>query len=162
MLRRCLTAGIASIVLIVGVEWYRGRAAPAPAVVEARVDQQAGVPEETRRAWRELEDQSQRRNRFRQFESRLMQALVQREISLRDATERLFYYCLEHYPEHLENVNHAEPGHHIKMKLAQNMVRSLEVRQETAGGDSATVAYFQCEMGALPYSQDASTAPAPH
>jgi hypothetical protein len=164
MFSRCLTAGIASIGLLVGVEWYRGRDAVPEAgsgFTRVNVDQQPDIPEELRQRWQTLDEQAQRRNAFRLFEARLMAALLHKETSLRDATERMFYYCLEHYPEHLENVSNAERGPHIKTKVAQNIVRYLEMRHATTEGEPDVVGYYSCELSALPYEEHTAP-PASH
>ena len=162
MFVRCLTTIIVSFVLIAGVQWYRGWSAPpAPGIVRVRVDQLLGATEEMRQTWREMEEQEQRRDAFMRFEARIVHEMALEEISLRDAAERSFYYCLQHYPEHLVNVNNAERGLHLKTKHAKNIVGALEAHHEDFGGDPAVVDHFRCELAALTYEPDAGTSIAP-
>jgi hypothetical protein len=154
MLSRYLVAGTVSIVVLAGVQYYQNTDAPAPNMVQVRVDQVPGAPEEQSRTWREFDERAQRRDGFARYDAHLLQELMLKRTTLRDATERIFYYCLQHYPEHLENVHHAEQAQHIKMKLARNLLRGLQVRQETQGGDPAVVASLECELRVLPYEPD--------
>ncbi len=145
---RCLTAAACSMAMLAGVTWYR-ESDCLPAFARVRLDPQGGVPEAEQRTWNLLEDHARRRTAFLQFETRLIAGLRRKETNLRAVTERLFYYCLQHFPEHLENVCNAERGGHIKTKLAQNILRSVESEQEASGGDPAIVGYFEGELQAI-------------
>jgi hypothetical protein len=106
-----------------------------------------------------IDDQIARRGPFRQFSDRLYQALARKEISLHEATEKLFYYALCCYPEYLENVWSAEPGSDMKMKLARNFVRGFRMAPGTVHGEpaSAIAARLERELRELPYEKDQRT-----
>src|SRR5437763_6579246 len=165
MFNRCLITTVASLAILAAVQQYRVRtaqASPAPAPVP--IESAAGGPEARRRRSCELDEQAQRRAGFAAYQERLLTALRDNQATLRDTTERVFYYCVQHYPEHLENVGHAEPAQHIKMKLAQNLVRALQVPcgapPETPEWCSrAALGRLQQELQALPY-EEPGTAPA--
>jgi hypothetical protein len=87
---------------------------------------------------RVLNDQSARRARFAQFADQLTSKMADGQISMREATERVFYYCLQQYPEHLENVLTVAPGKDVKIALADNLVASLEAYRIQSVRGSAT------------------------
>lgn len=161
MFSRYLMRSIVPIALIVGVQWYRDRAAdpPAPLVDREAADQLAGASDDVRREWHALDDQSQRRADFAQFEARQVEALLRKELGLGDVTERVFYYALQNYPEFLEYVHNAEHAQHIKTKVAKNLLRTLEMRRDMGRDDSAILAHYECELDGLPYEGEAGTQP---
>jgi hypothetical protein len=155
MVSRLAFTCILSITVVAGMHWYRSRdnQETDPAFVQIDVNLMSDAPEAMRQQWSDLVERGRRRDAFSRFDARLQAALLRRETSLRDATEKMYYYCLQHYPEHLDNIFHAERGSHIKMKIAQNILRSLTVRQEVMGCDQSIVAYFECELSTLPYER---------
>jgi hypothetical protein len=78
---------------------------------------------------RELTHQQARRDSFAEFANNLTCAMAHGQTSLHEATDRVFYYCLQQYPEHLENVLAAAPGKDVKIALADNLVAGLEAHQ---------------------------------
>jgi hypothetical protein len=103
---------------------------------------------------RELDDQLQRRHRFADFTQRLTIALADGTISLREATERLFYFCLEAHPRYLDNVWEIESGQHVKTKIAQNLVRWARSADNSTKQD-AMLARLEHELRELPYDDEA-------
>ena len=83
------------------------------------------VEEETER----LQDQRQMRERFVGFSEELIAALIARRMGLIEARERLLFYCLGQYPQHLERVGMFEEGASLREKLARNLLRELQVME---------------------------------
>ncbi len=104
-------------------------------MVSVALDPSTASPEQCR-CWQELDDQAERRKHFVQFEQALCQQFERQEISLGEWVDRLFYYSLNHYPEHLEHVAMAERGATIKVKLAENLLRGFRVSEAVTNGQA--------------------------
>jgi hypothetical protein len=156
MPNRYFLATLSMMVLIAGTSISSRFTTPdSSASPSAQVDPSALPGEATQR--QSLDEQISRRRTFREFLDRLCAALAREETSLREATERLFYYALCCYPEYLEVVWATESGRDIKMKLARNLVRGFRAVIGPAQGVAACAiaARLECDLHALPYEEDA-------
>jgi hypothetical protein len=102
------------------------RCADSPAPVNESWEPAADQPD--REIW--LDDLRQRRNTFSQLADRVTDELMLGEIDLRAAVDRILYFCLQNYPEHLHHVTDVEPGADIRIKLAHSLVRAVRCRLE--------------------------------
>jgi hypothetical protein len=84
-----------------------------------------------------VDEQCARRSRLRHFSDLLQTALLRDEMTLKDASERLFYYALGSYPEYLDHVWNAEAGSNMKIKVARNLVRGVRAFVLPQHGDAA-------------------------
>jgi hypothetical protein len=104
-----------------------------------------------------LVDQKFRRERYVTLVDRLEKGLLQGTICLREATERLFYYCVENYPEIIDFMVLAETGKNIKTRIARSFLRGFHIAQAERYGGSAMddiVERLERELGDLPYEQE--------
>jgi hypothetical protein len=112
-----------------------------------------------------IEDFSSRRGAYVRFAERLLEQLTRGETSLRDATERLFYYCLEQYPEYLEFTDLAATDCNIKTKLARNLISSIRAQKGLTERDPTfdeAVTRLEHELAALPFEDEAVRKQARH
>ena len=75
-----------------------------------------------------LNDLRARRDAFAQLVSRLADELASNKIGLAGARDSVFYFCLQNYPEHLENLAMAEAGADIKLIVARHLVDAVRAR----------------------------------
>jgi hypothetical protein len=116
------------------------------------------MSESERERHAELADLQSRRDRFVAIADMLDKELHRGAISLCEATERLFFYCVQNYPEHLDNVALAEMGRNIKTRLARNLLRAFEGDQGpgiTAAVDEAAVR-LEREMRELRFEEESA------
>jgi hypothetical protein len=157
MFSRCLAVGSLSLALVGGAQFYPDRWADRSESLTVRgedVAAQSGYDGERRQA---LIDLRCRRDAFAQFLARLGGELTRGETRLGEATERLFYYCLQNYPEHLENVSHAEQGRHIKTRLARSILRGLgavQFQPDVPPNHGEVLARLEQEVSEVTYDKD--------
>jgi hypothetical protein len=104
----------------------------------------------------ELADWKARRARYVVFADILEKRLLGGTIRLFEATERLFFFCVENYPEHLDFLTLIETGRNIKTRIANNLVRGFRCAQAERFGGSAMdgiVERLERELGELPYEE---------
>jgi hypothetical protein len=125
MLSRFIAVTAFSVATVLGVHLYRTWSAPAPTGrdITAVGEDLSVMDEVNRERAQQLHDTWRRWLAFNQLTVKLTAELARGETGLHDATNRLFYYCLQNYPEHLECVMYAERGRSIKMSIAHNLVR---------------------------------------
>jgi hypothetical protein len=166
MFSRFLAASALSIVAIAGVRYYcDASAAPRQQQAIFPEDQPTSMTGPERARCEQLLDSSQRRGAYAQLAEHLAHALEAGTMGLGDATERLFYFCLQNYPEHLEHVAFAEQGEHIKTKLARNLVRAFPTPQAGGAANAAqaeVAVRLDRELHELPYEADSSGRVEPH
>jgi hypothetical protein len=152
---RFLSVACCSIVLAAGTTFYCRFGPPTLfASAGTHADTRDGMWDSAQVA--SLDEQLARRAPFREFADRLYRDLARKQISLRDATEQLFYYSLSCYPEYLQNVWIAEPGSNMKMKVARNFVRGFHMAvapAEWGEPASAIAARLERELRELPYEK---------
>jgi hypothetical protein len=158
MFSRFLAVSALSLALVGGAQYCRSR--PAGAAGKAMISEeelfaQSDYDHERRQELCELRS---RRYAFVHFLNRLSAELGRGEVALAEATERIFYFCLQNYPEHLENVNHAEEGRNIKTKIARSLLRGFDIADKTTGtaNDKATLARLEQEIRALTYEEESA------
>jgi hypothetical protein len=133
--------------LIAGTRLYRGAGDSLPDVPVATLEESA-----VRLC--EMNQQAERRGVFIQFADRVGGELMRGEVGLATATERLFYFCLQNYPEYMENIWTVEPGRNIKTKIANNLVRTLVKAEEPPNPSAeraALLGRLDRELRELPY-----------
>ena len=119
MICRYLALAIFPVAFVVGGRFYLG----APDVAGCTVAERDLVSEESNRETaRWLEDLRSRRNAFAKFATEISDDLASGDVKLIAAVDRMFYYCLQNYPEHLESVAFIASGRDIKAKLGHNLV----------------------------------------
>jgi hypothetical protein len=160
MLSRCVATSLLCVGTIAGVQWYRcpASAQPVRGWIKATVDPRT-APEAQAREWLYLEDKAQRRERFMHFEEAMLAQLARQEVDLRDTVDRLFYYSLNQYPEHLDNIATVEPGRDIKTKLGQNLLRAIRIAHTYGEGDfSSVIVRLDSELHELTQTECGETA----
>jgi hypothetical protein len=156
MFRRYLAVTAVSMVVVVGARLSTGlveRREPAIVVEE----QLSTMSEADRERCERLADLQTRRDGYAQIAELLTKELARGAINLREATDRLFYYSIQNYPEHLGNVAVAEPRQNIKTCLARHLLRQfLWAREDGLGGPDveAVVARLNREFRELPYEEE--------
>jgi len=160
MLSRFMAVSALSIVAIAGARYYHAASAPPERPQTALPEDQPAPMEGTERERHEqLSDLALRRGAYARLADQLGHELEGGTMALGDATERLFYFCLQNYPEHLQFVACIEPGEHIKTKLARNLTRPFSMpRAEGDAGSPTTeiAARLDRELRALPYEAESS------
>jgi hypothetical protein len=160
MLCRLMTVTALSTALIAGSQFYRSddgsQVQPAKAMLATNTP--INLEDELARS-AEMDQFGARRHAFAAVTARISGELGRGDTSLAAATERLFYYCLQNYPEYFENIWPVEPGAHIKTKIAQNLVRAFRSEEPacepSAGRDAAIGARLERELHELPYEASA-------
>jgi hypothetical protein len=101
-----------------GVEaWRMARPAPARRMTAVLVQ---GDPNDPR--GREVDDLRNRRDRFELALQRVTDELGQRRTNLAEATDYLFFFCVQSYPEYLDHLWIMTPGASTRLKLAHNLI----------------------------------------
>lgn len=155
MFRRYLAVTAGSMALIVGVQFYpQGEKRRQRAVFPE--EQPSTMTATERERYEQLVDMRARRDGYAKIADLLTRELARGAIDLREATERLFYYCVQNYPEHLEYVLLAETGQNIKTRLARNLLRAFHSAQEDGDGFGIDeiVVRLDRELCDLPYEEE--------
>jgi hypothetical protein len=156
MLCRLMTVTALSTALIAASQFDRGADGSQVQPAKARIAMLTPTTLEGELARSaEMDEAGARRHVFAAFVARINDELGRGDTSLAAATERLFYYCLQNYPEYFENIWSVEAGAHIKTKIAQNLVRAFqpeEPAQEPRNcREAAIVVRLERELHELPY-----------
>src|SRR5437868_3544556 len=69
-----------------------------------------------------MDELRKRRDRFDLAMQRVIEDLEQRRSSLAEASDYLFFYCVQFYPEYLEHLWVLEPGAATRVKIAHNLL----------------------------------------
>jgi hypothetical protein len=163
MFSRYLAVTALSIAAIAGVRSYRNAAEPPRrswAMLEAELPSTMDPANLER--YRELQDLARRREAYATFAEQLTLELANGTIKLREATDALFYFCIQNYPEQLEHARFAEDDLtlNIKIKIARNLVRSTWPPSVSGPGDAQieeAAARLERELCELPYETECST-----
>jgi hypothetical protein len=156
MFRRYLAVTSVSMVVVAGVRF-------SPHMIERREraigakEQPSTTIEADHERYERLADLQTRRDGYARIAELLTKELARGAIDLREATDRLFYYSIQNYPEHLENVSLAEQGQNVKTCLARHLVRELLwAREDGWGGPDvdAVVVRLNREFQELPYEDE--------
>jgi hypothetical protein len=158
MFSRYLAVTAVSIAAIAGFRSYRNAVEQPP---RPRAALEAELPETMepadRERYEELRDRSRRRDEYAKFAEQLTLELEHGTIKLREATDALFYFCIQNYPEQLEHARFAEEGLHIKTKIARSFMRSSWTDPPSGAGIEDVVARLHGELGELRYEEESST-----
>jgi hypothetical protein len=111
-----------------------------------------------RERYEQLVDLRARRDEYSKIDDLLTKELARGAINLREATERMFYYCIQNYPEHLEYVSVAETGQNIKTRLARNFLGGFQTAQNDGAksGIDEIVVRLDRELRELPYEEESA------
>jgi len=149
MFCRYLSLAIFPVAVVLGGQLYTGvRNVGCGTIAERDL-----VSEESNREtslW--LEDLRSRRNAFAKFATEISDDLASGDVKLIAAVDRMFYYCLQNYPEHLESVSFIAPGRDIKAKLGHNLVwgvRTILGEQPERPQDAELIARLERELHEL-------------
>ncbi len=136
--------GLATVVqiglVLVGTARRPGPPSAAPvAVAETSEVPEASedVTEPTNWDAADIEAVSRAHRQFNALFERLAEDLGRGEGTLSEAADRLFYYCLVGYPQHLNNIARAESQKDAKVVLAEGLLRELRHRRAEAPGSCA-------------------------
>src|SRR5579871_2036258 len=99
MMVRCLAVSVLSIALAAGARFYRDSGPSPSAVIHTLDDPSAVPPGPLRDQLQELHERQARRNTFARFLRQVTAELAAGTADLRTATDRMFFFCLERYPE---------------------------------------------------------------
>lgn len=158
MFSRYLAVAVLSTIVVFGARYYpRPLECSAQALFEPQ--EPAAMSPAERDRHEHLVDVGSRRGSFAELTESLTGQLTSGTIGLREATERLFYYCVQNYPEHLEHVALAETGQNIKTMLAANLLRSFRSAREHGCGvtpNDELLARLDRELRELPYEAEAA------
>jgi hypothetical protein len=158
MFSRYLAATALSIAVIAGVRSYLSAIDPprhTQAIPEAEMPANMGQAERER--FEDLRDVARRRGEYAKFAEALTLELERGTIGLREATERIFYFCIQNYPEHLDHAGFAEEGLNIKTKIARNLVRTpgpISAIPAAAARTEDVTARLERELRELPYEEE--------
>lgn len=153
MFSRCLAVTALSIAAIAGVRSYRNAVDPPGrpwAVIEA--DLASPMDPADRERYEELCDTARRRGAYAKFAEQLTLELGNGTIKLREATDALFYFCVQNYPEQLEHARFAGHSLSIKTKIARNLVET----SDPASTSPPVAARLERELRELPYEEECS------
>ncbi len=129
--------GLVTAVQIGNARRATGPATPAPAVVAEASEMSEDVIEPTSWDAADIEAVARAHRQFNALFERLAADLGRGNGTLAEAADRLFYYCLVGYPQHLNNIARAESQKDVKAVLAESLVRELRHRRAEAPGSCA-------------------------
>jgi hypothetical protein len=110
--------------------------------------------------YEELRDLARRREAYAKFADQLTLELGNGTIRLREATDALFYFCIQNYPEQLEHARFAGQGLNIKTHIARNLAETSGPASASGPGDAGNedvAARLERELSELPYEAESST-----
>jgi hypothetical protein len=157
MFSRCLAMTTLSIVAIGGVRYFPG-SIEMPKQARMSLQQPSPMGGDQER-YAQLADLHSRRDVYATVAALLENGLVRGTIDLGEATDRLFYFCVQNYPEHLEFVLMVETGQNIKTRLARNLMGTCQLALEDGRGGSCVdeiIARLNRELRDLTYEDEES------
>ena len=81
---------------------------------------------------RAVDELRNRRDRFDLVMQRVTDDLGQRRTGLAEATDYVFFYCVQFYPEYLDHLWLVEPGASTRLKLAHNLISYFRAELEVS------------------------------
>ncbi len=107
---------------------YRSPAA-SPAAAAARATED---PADIEKTASEVDVAFRAQKQFNGYFNQVLGEVGRGEASLAVAADRLFYYCLVHHPQHLDNLARLKDHQDPKVSLAESLVREAHFRHDEA------------------------------
>jgi hypothetical protein len=110
----------------------------------------------------EVQQRIQHRKEFAAYTDGVVEQLAGGRLGLRQARDRILYYCLTHYPDYLHHIQIIEKGNTLKNKLASCLMRFVKDYQtfsEKAPVADETLSSLESEFNELLAEDEHETPP---